>query len=525
VINIKGLNQQNESYLRYLGSETISIGNRQSCEIGSNAAHSFGFVMDNTLTVTFKNGKKRASATMLSGELFFTPHNRSYTVTNNADRISRLVLLRFQSGGGRSEGGFPMPEEKDGLPGLRHFRLPLIRAWIQDFLDGSDYEDDPSLYYRRLSHLYGMAAAFVKHVRRPQSVNDDLFDYVERTRQYMLEQYAKPVDIEEVARLSGVSPNRFYQAFRKSTGLTPNKFMTVTRLNVSLGLLAAPDSSVSDAAHAVGYQDEFYFSRLFKKHMGLSPSDYSACARKRVANLSPVFQGDLSVLGIAPVLSFERGWSSAPEANLELIAQSNPDLILTSPVSDSIHRALSAIAPVVTLYWKRMSWKERLMQIGEALGLASVAERWLAYFDMKVDNAQFLVRQHMGDEPFLLVGAFEERFRLFGKQRSVLDDWFYDNRFEPDAEGSQQTAFHDTASLEEAAALDCDNVIFLVHSSLSDDFCLQLEEEWYKLKRSSPKRRCLFIRHSERLLYNAAVHESVIDQTVHRLLSPQMKNP
>jgi AraC-like DNA-binding protein len=400
---------------------------------------------------------------------------------------------------------------------LYNFRMPQVRSWIQDFMSDCG-SGEPALLYQLQSHLYAMAAAFMTLVQKPKELEEGLQGYVEQTRQYMLEQYHRDMDMEELARLSGSSSSRFYQAFRRHTGLSPNKFITKARLDASLSMLAGTRAPIIDVAHSVGYPDEYYFSRLFKKHMGMAPTEYAACAQRRIASLSPVFHGDLSVLGITSQVTLKRGWSDSPEKALKQLEHCQPELILTSPVSGELYRALSEFAPVVMLHWKKMSWKERLLVISGHLGLTSVAERWLSYFDMKVENARIHIRNHLGNEPVLLVRASEERFRVFGMQRQKMKDLFYDDLQVTPPDPARHIATMDATSLTELAALDCDNVLFLVDKLESEAYCTQLEDRWRQLRKGRRKKHCLFIRHVDPLLYNAAVHESLVDQTVQHLM-------
>ncbi|ALS21390.1 MULTISPECIES: AraC family transcriptional regulator [Paenibacillus] len=508
-----------KSSLHYMGTEEFKLDSLQSIELSADHVSIFGFVMQESLKVTLESESRRRSGKVWSGELFFIPPHCQCTIENRGAAASQVIIIRFEWDWSRLS--IPAPSARPFRPSdefhLYSFRMPQIRHWIQDFMSDCG-DDEPVLFYQLQSHLYAMVSSLMTYIQKPGAVDDVLTDYVEQTKRYMLEHYNTPMDIEEIARLSGVSPNRFYQSFRRHTGLTPHKFMTTIRLNASLCLLANTPSSVMEVAHSVGYSDELYFSRVFKKHMGMSPTEYAACAKIRIANLSPVFQGDLSVLGITPKLTLRRGWSDHPEKYLHQIESCRPELIFCSPVPEDLYRRLCKIAPVVMLHWKGMSWKERLLKISGILGLSTVAERWLAYFDMKVENAKFHIRRQLGDEPFLLVGSFEEQFRVFGMQHKKMRDLFYDElQVTPPAQANKVN-FHEVMTLGEVASLDCNNVLFLVPSTASDDYCAKLEEEWRRLKRNGKKKHCLFIRYVEPLLYNPSMHESLLDQTVNQLL-------
>jgi hypothetical protein len=137
---------------------------------------------------------------------------------------------------------------------------------------------------------------------------------------------------------------------------------------------------------------------------------------------------------------------------------------------------------------------------------------------MKVENARILIRNHLGEEPVLLVRATEERFRVFGMQRRKMKDLFYDDLQVMPPDHARNIATMDATSLKEIAALDCDNVLFLVDELESDAYCEQLEDRWLQLRKGLRKKHCLFLRHVDPLIYNAAVHESLVDQTVNHFM-------
>ncbi|GAA4834346.1 hypothetical protein GCM10023310_09780 [Paenibacillus vulneris] len=494
--------------LDYIAAEEFKLPSQRHKELFTLEEHAFGFVLQEKVKIHLQVNEQQRTGTALCGELFMLPPHSRCALENRNTAPAHLLIIRFQC----------TPRQLLDDVQLYCFRMPQIRSWIQDFLsDGGSME--PALYYQLQSHLYAMVAALMMYVQKPREMEQDLVDYVEQTRQYMLRSYQDAMDMEDIARLSGASPSRFYQAFRRQTGLSPHKFITKIRLDASLSLLANTMSPVIEVAHSVGYPDEYYFSRLFKKHMGMTPTDYAARTKKKIACLSPVLRGDLAVLGITPHLCLERGWMDEPAQALKSVASSEPELILTPPVTEEIFRALGEIAPVVKIEWKKYPWKERLMDISQLFDLSSIAERWLSYFDMKVENARFHIRQHLGQEPVLLVHASNERrFRVFGMQMKKMKDLFYDDLQVTPPDPAHHIGAMDVTSLSDVAALDCDNVLFLVGAAKPEAFCDHLAEHWKELKQTRRSKRCFFIRHDDPLLYNASAHEGLVDQTVQYLL-------
>lgn len=79
---------------------------------------------------------------------------------------------------------------------------------------------------------------------------------------------------EEIMK-SGYSQDHFRRCFKYETGVTPLEYLTALRLNRAKKLLCAtPYQSVDSIAAGCGFADVFYFSRVFKKHSGVSPREY-----------------------------------------------------------------------------------------------------------------------------------------------------------------------------------------------------------------------------------------------------------
>lgn len=78
--------------------------------------------------------------------------------------------------------------------------------------------------------------------------------------------------VEELAALAGMSVPHFTDRCRQQSGMPPLALLIRLRLQKAMELLHSGTCNVSEAAQAVGYSDPFYFSRLFKRHMGVAPS-------------------------------------------------------------------------------------------------------------------------------------------------------------------------------------------------------------------------------------------------------------
>jgi AraC-like DNA-binding protein len=97
---------------------------------------------------------------------------------------------------------------------------------------------------------------------------------MERALTYMTQNLDKPIQMPTLGTLAGVSMSHFYHLFKLATGETPNQFLIRARIHRAGALLRETDLSVKEVSAALGYDDPFYFSRLFKLVNGVSPREY-----------------------------------------------------------------------------------------------------------------------------------------------------------------------------------------------------------------------------------------------------------
>ncbi|MCY9591062.1 AraC family transcriptional regulator [Paenibacillus chitinolyticus] len=96
----------------------------------------------------------------------------------------------------------------------------------------------------------------------------------ERVSNYMQEYYDQSLTIASLAEQNNVNRNRLSYVFRTHAGMGPAEYLLKYRLNMAQRMLFTSDVPVQQIAQAVGIADPFYFSRVFKKQFGISPTKY-----------------------------------------------------------------------------------------------------------------------------------------------------------------------------------------------------------------------------------------------------------
>lgn len=94
--------------------------------------------------------------------------------------------------------------------------------------------------------------------------------------EFMQENLAEPLRLDDFAQHAGLSVSHFSDLFRSQTGQSPMAFFIQLRMRQACRLLDLSDRPVKIVALETGYSDPYYFSRVFKKAMGLSPEKYRA---------------------------------------------------------------------------------------------------------------------------------------------------------------------------------------------------------------------------------------------------------
>ncbi|MCC6142393.1 MAG: helix-turn-helix domain-containing protein [Candidatus Hydrogenedentes bacterium] len=99
---------------------------------------------------------------------------------------------------------------------------------------------------------------------------------------------APAANLDEMAQVASLSKFHFIRSFRRATGTTPWRHVINRRMMEAKQLLSDPDYSIQQIAFHLGYNDPNYFSRAFKKEVGISPRAFRklhATGRSRAAEL------------------------------------------------------------------------------------------------------------------------------------------------------------------------------------------------------------------------------------------------
>ena len=117
---------------------------------------------------------------------------------------------------------------------------------------------------------------------------------IEQSIAYMREHLDQPLQVAKLAALANVSSSHFFALFKRRTGCAPMGYFTHLRMQHACQLLGATAASVKEIAAALGYEDPFHFSRVFKLVNHVPPSQYRMLQKQsRDAGLNPMASAPL----------------------------------------------------------------------------------------------------------------------------------------------------------------------------------------------------------------------------------------
>jgi len=120
-----------------------------------------------------------------------------------------------------------------------------------------------------------MNAGIPRHVR---AVAPDLerLAHLRDAKDLMDRSYAEPLDLDAIASAAGYSRFHFVRAFRGAYGRTPRDYLSARRIERARDLLRTANLTVTEVCFLVGFSSLGSFSALFKREVGVPPSEYRA---------------------------------------------------------------------------------------------------------------------------------------------------------------------------------------------------------------------------------------------------------
>ncbi|WP_438445418.1 AraC family transcriptional regulator [Gorillibacterium sp. sgz5001074] len=469
----------------------------------------------------------------------------SYGVTAEPSHGLKLVLLRFdvyrQEERGELRQGKLDPELPDVYGLHRVLAGDQLSALCSSILECREMKDPMErLRCQSLFHQLIYAILRGRSLRQPE----DSRSGVERARGYMDRFYFSDITIDRLAQLSNTSRKYFVDLFKKTYGVSAMDYLTALRMkHAKLLMSRSPDPKrrLKEIAQAVGYADEFYFSRKFKQVVGVSPKEYRSRRSRRIAAYHVSAIGHLVALDIIPYAApLHPKWTAhyyktykdeipvhlhagrrrryEGTGNAERLLESDPDIILCSEEPEEEEReVLEQAGGLLCVPPGDAGWKDQLLTIAEALDGKRDAEIWLAGYERKVRTARNRLKHTVGKDTFLILRIYNRDIRVYSN-RSLSEVFFGDLQLHSALE-AQEEMYDRVITPKELAEIPADRLLLLVRQeeeTLNFWRSLQTSAVWQNLK-AVRNQRVYTISPDPWCEYSASAHERLLEQTIELL--------
>lgn len=271
---------------------------------------------------------------------------------------------------------------------------------------------------------------------------------IEETIAYMQKHYRESLELGSLPKLAGLTPSSYCRAFKRATGMTPGEYLTGLRMEHAKELLAHSGGSVKDVARNVGYADELYFSRLFKKREGLSPQIYMKQGDQRVVVVSKLFlQDHFLAMGIQPIAApsfpnyFETrtGFPSYLQQKLRGTKALNAERLIDP-------KEILTLSPDVIVKmnffhnreagdWEKIkgtvffdgypNWIDYQKRLATLFKKESLAEKIIKHIDIVEKQARDALLPVTRTGEWTMIRVLADEVRLYGVEGHALADLFY----------------------------------------------------------------------------------------------------
>lgn len=314
-------------------------------------------------------GKHELSA----GGFFFYPQDERLKLLNSGNQGFILRKITFAC---------VLMDYAAGKWKLKKYSLPfwgsmypasptLTQHLIEKLCTKLEHRRSPMENVRDRALFYRVWEFLAKTTRKEQPNEEkNLYHVAEMLRNQVQEKFS----IEELAHKAGLNVSEFFKRFKLEYGTSPGQYHIEQRLRKSLQMLTGSVLKVAEIAHSVGYDDEYYFSRIFKQKLGISPADYIHRARKKMIAVSPFLKDIVRCIGIKPCFL----QAEDPEdifSVLEESADIKPDCFIIPPEYERHKPRLLELAPVYVI--EAESRETGIKQLLHDLDLEALQYQWL----------------------------------------------------------------------------------------------------------------------------------------------------
>ena len=165
---------------------------------------------------------------------------------------------------------------EDSVSSNEHFKVQVENkeAIIHSILELKKFNEQPAATAELKCQLLFLTLlnTIVEGARQHDEKENDYS--IEEILHFIHKHYQEHLSVTDIANRFNIERRHLAYIFKRYTGMSPLNYLTEYRIRRSKELLRREDYSITKVAELVGFEDNLYFSRIFKKRTGYSPSAY-----------------------------------------------------------------------------------------------------------------------------------------------------------------------------------------------------------------------------------------------------------
>lgn len=207
-----------------------------------------------------------------AGDAYFLPQGLDHHYESDRKDPWEKIWLNFS---GKAVDGMI---REYGIEGIYHFPALDISDLLLKFQYHAAHPDAPNTAEKCASLVTGM---FFRMAAAQDRDNQPHHTPVQAMIAYIDRHETDVIRLEQIAAACKKSPSQAERLFRAEMGMPPYRYVLERKIELARQLLSETGMSVRDVAAYLSFEDEFYFSGLFRRKTGFSPTQYRKALQKK----------------------------------------------------------------------------------------------------------------------------------------------------------------------------------------------------------------------------------------------------
>jgi len=327
-------------------------------------------------------------------------------------------------------------------------------------------------------------------------------------RQYIEENFTKQLSLAHLANLTGLSSSYFSAAFKQAYIQSPMEYVTQLRIQKAKQLLQKADVRLKLVAEAVGYNDEFYFSRVFKKVEGVSPTVYTSQQKSHIGVITGNMMGYLHAAGVVPFAAplsakwtpyYYNLWSQDIEHKITLTKNKNyciPSELLHMPIDllisprDLPSELIKQMEDHFPIYWldDKQNCLLALTELANRLNKQAEVEQWITQYKARLEDIRRALNWITNPPEILVIRIYQRQLFAYcnrGIQHLIFQDLGAKSSYD------HPGLFNEEITFDELGKLKVDKLFTII---CPDD---ESRATWHQLQRAASFKQLEAVKHQQ----------------------------